>query len=282
MESSLPALKAKANLIHGVLKIVRDNEGSYVKIKQAVIDFWRHESKRRKPPTSRNSMRAVFGPTLRHLHLIRGERDNIKLLPPGKKLLQEYEKDGESGYKKLLAKHIVKLDKEKWLNVLGYLKESGKSHTFDQLLNGVRSRTPDGIINEERLTKFLLYCQYVGLVSVKNGSIALRVSQYERCTRNSYRQLRNKEFFRLLYEAYELLRSPREGSPYVTIPDIRDIVCERGGIWLDDFDRKLIDIAKETKDYVIQLTQPMVRKPNGVAIGGKYLYYIAIYKKRRD
>jgi len=282
MEKSLPALKAKANLIPRVLGIIRDNEGSYVKIKQGVFDFWRHESKRRKPPTSRNSMRAVFGPTLRHLQLIRGERDNIKLQPPGKELLQEYQKDGESGYKKLLAKHIVKLDKEKWLNVLAYLKESSKRPTFDQLLNGVRSQIPDGIINEERLTKFLLYCQYVGLVSVKDDSIVLRASQYERCTRDSYRQVGNEEFFRLLHEAYELLRSPGQGSPYVPIPDVRGIVCERGEIWLDDFDKKLTDIPKETEDYVIQLTQPMVRKPNGVVIGGKYLYYIAIYKKRRD
>jgi len=282
MGKSLPALKAKANLIPGVLRIIQDNEGSYVKIEQAVFEFWKHESRRKKPPTSRNSLRAVFGPTLRHFHLIRGEGDNIKLLPPGVKLLEAYEKDGESGYKKLLAKHIVKLNREEWLDVLGYLKESGKTYAFVQLLNGVRARTPDGVINEERLTKFLLYCQYVGLVSVKDHSIFLRAGQYERCTRDSYRQVGNKEFFRLLYEAYELLRSPGQGSPYVPIPDVRDNVCERGGIWSDDFNKKLIDIPKETKDYVIQLTQPMVRKPNGVAMGSKYLYYIALYKKRRD
>lgn len=282
MGKSLPPLKAKANLIPGVLGIIRDNQGSYGNIEQAIIDFWRSESKRRKPPTSRNSMRAVFGPTLRHLQLIRGERDSIRLLPLGKKLLEEYEERGEAGYIKLLAKHIVKLDKENWLNVLGYLRESGKSHTFGDLLNGVRSQTPDGVINEERLTKLLLYCQYVGLVSVKNRSVVLRGSQYDRCTRNSCARLNNEDFVRLLYEAYEMLRSASEGSPYVSIPDVRDVVCEKGGIWLDDFDKKLINIPKETEEYLIQLTQPMVRKPDGLTIGGVYLYYIAIYKKRRD
>jgi len=282
MEKSLPALKAKVNLIPRVLGIIAVNQGSYVKIEQAISDFWRSESKRRKPPTSRNSMRAVFGPTLRHLQLIRGERDSIRLLPLGKKLLAEYKEREEAGYKKLLARHLVKLDKEKWLNVLGYLSESGRSHMFDDLLNAVRSQTPEGVINEERLTKFLLYCQYVGVVSVKNRSVVLRNSQYERCTRNSCTPLSDQDFVRLLFEAYELVRSTSEGSPYVSIPDVRDVVCERGGIWLDDFDQKLRDIPKETKDYLIQLTQPMVRKSDGLTIGGKYLYYIAIYEKRRD
>ena len=282
MEKSLPPLKAKANLIPRVLGIIRDQQGSYGKIEQAIHDFWRSESKRRKPPTSRNSMRAVFGPTLRHLQLIRGERDSIRLLPLGKKLLKEWEEHGEAEYKKLLAKHIVKLDKENWLNVLGYLRDSGKSRKFDDLLNGVRSQTPEGVINEERLTKFLLYCQYVGLVSVKNRSVYLRGSQYDRSMKGSSTKLADDDFVRLLHEAYEMLQLSNEGSPYVSIPDVRDVVCERGGIWLDDFNKKLINIPKETKEYLIQLTQPMVRKPDGLTIGGKYLYYIAIYKKRRD
>lgn len=279
MGKALPALKAKANLVPGVLKIIIDNEGNYAKIEEAVIDFWRQKSARKKAPTSRNSMRAVFGPTLRHLHLIRGERDDIRLLPPGRRLLQEYEKDGESGYRKLLAKHLVKLDREKWLNILGYLRQSNMKHTFAELLETLRSQVPDCLINEERLTKFLLYCQYVGLVSVENRFVALRVSQYERSTHNSYKELNNKEFFKLLYEEYKKLRPQGEGSPYVPIPDIRDAVCERSGVWLDDFDQQLKDLPKETQDYLIQLTQPMVRKPNGITIGSKYLYYIAMYKK---
>lgn len=279
MERALPALKARANLIPGVLAIIKDNEGSYPKIEEAVINFWRRQSNRKKPPTSRNSMRAVFGPTLRHLHLIRGEREDIKLLPPGKKLLEEYEKGGEPAYKRTLARHLVKLDNEKWLNILGYLRESNKKHTFSELLDTLRQRAPDSGINDERLTKFLLYCEYVGLVYIRNRFVALRISQYKISTRSTYRQLSNKEFFKVLYEEYELLRSQGEGSPYVPIPNVRDRVCERSGIWLDDFDKTLKNIPKETDDYLVQLTQPMVRKPEGITISGKYLYYIAIYKK---
>jgi len=281
MERALPALKARADLIAGVLEIIRDNEGNYSKIEEAVIDFWRRESSRKKPPTSRNSMRAVFGPTLRHLYLIRGERDDIKLLPPGKKLLEEYEKGGERAYKKTLARHLVKLDNEKWLNILGYLRESNKKHTFSELLDTLRQRAPDSGINNERLTKFLLYCEYVGLVYIRNRFVALRASQYKISVQSTYKQLSDKEFFRLLHQQYELLRSRGEGSPYVPIPDLRDSVCEKGEIWLDDFDKKLKNIPKETDDYLVQLTQPMVRKPKGITIGGKYLYYIAIYKKER-
>jgi len=279
MERVLPALKAKASLIPGVLEIIRDSESSYSKIEEAVINFWRRESNRKKPPTGRNSMRAVFGPTLRHLHLIRGERDDIKLLPPGKKLLEQYEKGGEPAYKKLLARHLVKLDNDKWLNILSYLRDSNKKHSSSELLDILRQRSPDSGINEERLTKFLLYCEYVGLVYIRNRSVTLRTSQYKISKQSTYKQLNNREFFKVLYEQYELLRSQGEGSPYVPIPDIRDSVCERSGIWLDDFDKKLKDIPKETSDYLIQLTQPMVRKPKGITIGGKYLYYIAIYRK---
>ena len=279
MERTLPALKAKANLIPGVLVIIRDNAGSYSKIEEAVINLWRRESNRKKPPTGRNSMRAVFGPTLRHLHLIRGERDDIKLLPPGKKLLEQYEKGGEPAYKKSLARHLVKLDNDKWLNILGYLRDSNKKHSTSELLDILRQRSPDSMINDERLTKFLLYCEYVGLVYTRNRSVTLRISQYEISTRNTYKQLSDREFFNILHQQYELLRSQGEGSPYVPIPDIRDTVCERSGIWLDDFDKKLRNIPRETDDYLVQLTQPMVRKPKGITIGGKYLYYIAIYKK---
>jgi hypothetical protein len=281
VERTFPALKAKPELIPGVLRIVADNRGSYSKIEEAVVSFWRQRSNRRKPPTSRNAVRAVFGPTLRHLRLIRGERDEIRLLPPGKSLLEQYERHKEPGYKKWLARHLVKLDRDEWLNALGYLKEANNTCTFAELLHGLQSKAPGSGANEERLLKFLLYCEYVGLLSITSGTVTLRSGQYRISMRSGYKRLSDKQFFKLLDEEYESLRSQAEGSPYVPIPDVRDRVCERGVISLADFDEKLKTMPKESAGYVIQLSQPMLRKPDGIIIGGKYLYYMAIYKKGR-
>ena len=269
-------------MIPEVLKIIRDNQGNYSKIEEKVTNLWRQESNRKKPPTSRNSMRAVFGPTLRHLHLVRGEGDYMKLLSCAKEFLKAYEIGAVSDYKKSLAKHLLKLDKEKWLNILGHLRASNDKLNRTQLLDIFCSKYPESGINEDRLSKFLLYCGYAGLVTIKNNFVTLRKTQYDISTKSIDKRLTDNEFLYLLHKQYELLRSESKGSPYVPIPDLRDSVCESSGIWLTYFDDKLRDIPKETDNYMIQLSQPMVRKPDGISIGGKYLYYIAIYKKERS
>ena len=99
MSREIPSLKAKAELILGVLERIRDNLGNYKKMEEEIASFWQGKSPRIKSPTVRNSLRAVFGPSLRHLQLIRGEGNEIMLMAPGKELLRVYERDGEIAFK---------------------------------------------------------------------------------------------------------------------------------------------------------------------------------------
>lgn len=279
LERDIPSFKAQPDLIPHVLRIIRDYEGDYAKIEDLATKLWQEKSQRKKLPQVRNSLRAVFGPTLRQLYLIRGEGDNIRMLPPGKELLDCYEKKGETEFKKLFAKHLAKLDEGKWVNALKELKIFKGGISVSKFLQYLISKYPNSKVNEDRLKKFFLYCSYVGLVRIENGRVELRRSQYEIARTEIEKKLGDKEFVKVLYEQFKILQSQKGGNPYIPIPDLRDRVCEKTHIWLDYFDEKLKKIPKETTEYQIQLTQPMLRKLDGISIAGKYLYYINMFKK---
>lgn len=280
MTKGIPALKAKPELIPGVLQRIKDNLGNYKKMEEEVASFWQGKSQRIKAPTVRNSLRAVFGPSLRHLHLIRGEGNELTLTAPGKQLLRVYLADGEVSFKKALARHFLKLDKDEWAGVIFELQKLNRTVSVEELLHHLKREPYDEPhMSHDRLTKFLWYYAYVGLVKFDGKMVELRQRQLENCLQGLDIKISNEEFIHALIEQYEKLRGGAQGSPYIPIPDLRDEVCEKTGIWLDYFDTMLERIPKETSEYMIHLTQPMLRKAGGIRIAGKYLYYIAIFKK---
>ena len=279
MSKHLPSLKAKPGLIPLVLQRIRDNIGNYKKMEREVAALLQEKSQRIKLPTLRNSFRAVVGPSFRHLQLIRGEGDNVILMPAGKKLLDKYESEGEGGFKKYFAQHFIRLDRDESIGVLFELQELREPVSVEFLLKHLRVKNPDSQITEDRLRKFLLYCNYLSLVKLGDGKVELRKSQFENYLHGIDVKLSPGEFIDTLTREYDKLRSGIHGSPYVAIPDIRDSVCEVTGISLDYFNEKLKNIPKETSQYLIHLTEPMQRKPGGIRLAGRYLYYIAVYKK---
>jgi len=279
MSKHLPSLKAKPDLIPLVLRCVRDNQGNYRKMEECVATLWQERSQRVKRPTVRNSLRAVFGPSLRHLQLIRGEGDSLILMPEGKKLLSIYRNKGEAAFKNAFAKHLVRLDRDEGVCVLFELKKLGGSLSIESLLKHLRVENPDSQVTEDRLRKFLLYCNYLSLVKFGDGKVELREAQFENYLHGIDVKLSPGKFIDALTREYDKLRSGIHGSPYVAIPDIRDSVCEVTGISLDYFNEKLKNIPKEASQYLIHLTEPMQRKPGGIRLAGRYLYYIAVYKK---
>jgi hypothetical protein len=279
MNKHLPSLKAKPELIPLVLRCIRDNPGNYRKMEECVVTLWQERSQRVKRPTVRNSLRAVFGPSLRHLQLIRGERDSLILMPEGKNVLKIYEKESEAAFKNAFAKHFIKLDRDKGIGVLFELEELGEPVSVEFLLKHLRVKNPDSQITEDRLRKFLLYCNYLSLVKFGDGKVELRKSQFENYLHGIDVKLSPGEFIDALTSEYDKLRSGIHGSPYVAIPDIRDNVCGATGISLDYFNETLKNIPKETSKYLIHLTEPMQRKSGGIRLASRYLYYIAVYKK---
>ena len=104
MTRTIPSLKARPEWIPRALQCIQEHTGNFGDMENCIVSHWRNTSQRTKPPSSRNALRAVFGPTLRHLQLIMGEGDEIKLMSKGKKLLKAYERQGEAGFKRILAK----------------------------------------------------------------------------------------------------------------------------------------------------------------------------------
>lgn len=279
MSKHLPSLKAKPELIPFVLRCIRDNPGNYRKMEVCVATLWQESSQRVKRPAVRNSLRAVFGPSLRHLQLIRGEGDNLILMPEGKNALKIYENEGEVAFKNAFAKHFIRLDRDEGIGVLFELQKLRGLVSVEYLLKHLKAESPGSQITEDRLRKFLLYCNYLSLVKFEDGKVELRQPQFENCLHGIDVKLSPGEFIDALMGEYDKLRSGIRGSPYVAIPDIRDRVCEATGISLDYFSETLKNIPKETSEYLIHLTEPMQRKSGGIRLAGRYLYYIAVYKK---
>jgi len=277
MTREIPPIKARPETVIHILQIIEDNEGSFKKIEDGVIDYWKRTSIRRTEPSRRNSMRAVFGPTLRHLQLIRGEGDEIKLLPKAKELLVSYKQGGTVLFKQKLAEHLLKLEETRWVNVLSALQNC-ESVSTESLMKTLMTEYPESIINKSKLSKYLAYLEYVGLISSKNGQISLRKSLYEMTIAGLQKEISADQFMKTLFDTYSEQRA-KQTSSYVPIPEIRDAVCEKLGIWPDQFDEMLTGIPKETDRYLIHLTQPMIRESSGLKIGGKYFYYISVYTK---
>ena len=277
---NIPPLKARPETIIHILLIIEGSEGNFKKIEEGVIDYWRKTSIRRREPSRKNSLRAVFGPTLRHLQLIRGEGDGIKLLPKAKELLESYERGGEISFKQKFAEHLVKLEETRWVRILSVL-ENHEFISIELLLNTVLGEYCDSVIDKSKLMKYLAYLEYAGLVSTKKGEIALRKPLYENTLAGLQKDTSLDEFLKALFEGYEELRK-RQTSSYVPIPEVKDTVVEKLGIWPDQFDEWLRKIPKETNEYLIHLTQPMVRESGGLEIAGKYFYYISVIHKRGE
>lgn len=277
MTRDIPPLKAKPDTIPRVLQILRDNEGNFKKMEDGIIDFWKKNSLRSKEPSRKNSLRAVFGPTLRHLQLIRGQGDNIKLLPKAKEFLASYETAGEVAFKKKFAEHLLRLEETRWINLLSELDGFGRI-SIDSLLRYLRQKYPRSRIDKIKLKKYLSYQKYVGLISLDRDEVTIRKSLYESLAKGLVRQVSEDEFKESLFESYRRLRAKKTSS-YVPIPEVRDAVCEAIRIWPDEFDQLLMKIPKETPKYLIHLSQPMIRESDGIRIGDKYFYYMTIYTK---
>jgi hypothetical protein len=278
----VPSLKARAEWIPQALKILRENEGNYEKMEEGIAAYWREISPRVKVPSKRNSLRAVFGPTLRHLELIAGEGDNIRLLPKGKQLLELWEKQGDVAFKKAYAEHLVKIDTEEWVGVISELRTLSEPASITEFLNYLKKKHPDSMISHDRLKK-LLSDHYgpIGLVGVKDGKVELKKPQLERLLKGLKAVPSEDEFTKVLFDAYEKIQPSEVGNPYVPIPEIREKVCEMTGMWPQDFDNLLAAMPKETPEYLIHLTQPMLRESGGIRLENRYLYYIAIFRKAR-
>lgn len=282
MANLLPALKLQPHTLPlgQLLEAVDNHTGNYKQIEEAVYRVWLGSTRRTRAPNKRNALRAVIGPSLRHLGLARGEGNDFRLTGAGKRLLEAYQTSGEPRMKKELAAHLVRVDKDYWVDLLGRLRQAGGRLPLMSILDQLRGELVNSEVDQDKLRKYLKFFEYADLVSFQDGDIRLHQKQADAAQAYSFRTLSEQEFVQALKEAYTR-RVDRTRSPFVAIPVLRDEVCERTGLFSDDFDLLLMRVPRETEEYILQFSQPMVRRPGGLHVGNIYLYYLAIYPGRR-
>lgn len=281
MSNQLPAIKLQPQTIPfgNLLNVIDLYAGNYQKIDDEVYELWVNSSQRTKPPNRRNALRAVIGPSLRHLELIRGIGNDFKLTGSGKRILEAFKREGEGGLKKELAIHLIRIDKEKWFDLLGKLQNANGQLSINELCRDSKENLLSPNIEEGNLRKYVRFFEYCGLVSSKNNLIIIHEKQVDAARLNSFPAPSANEFIGFLVQAYNSLKQPSRGY-YVSIPDLRDSVCAQTGLFPDDFDKLLTGLPLEGTNYTLQYGQPMDRHSGGIVIGNIYMYYLAIYPGR--
>ena len=154
----IPAFKLQPQTIPlpELLATINEYSGDYSRLEDKIHSLWFIHSKRLKPPSKRNALRAVIGPSLRHLDLVRGEGNSFKLTGSAKYLLQKYSEEGESSFKKWLAVHLVHQDAQNWLDVLSTLEKNNGEMLISEIILIYRTENdPPLIIDEGKLKKYL-------------------------------------------------------------------------------------------------------------------------------
>lgn len=276
--ADLPAFKARPEWIGPVLALIKENEGNYSSLQHEVAAWWRAQSGRSKPPSIRNSLRAVFGPTLRHLRLIRGDGERMTVTHLGTRLLAA-RGEGEPAFKKEFAAQLVRLDAESWVKVLPYVEGRGRRVPAEQILEYFQTSYPEIHVDRQKVNKYLNYFAYVGLIDISDTHVDLRIRQYQAAKTGAWApRPSDSEFAQAVEDTYDHLS---RGRAYVPIPLVRDAVCRQFGIWDEEFDEMLANIPKETDRRIIQLTAPMARAAGGLHIGDTYVYYVAVHRKAK-
>ena len=148
---------------------------------------------------------------------------------------------------------------------------------INELVEYLSASHPSIPLDRQKVTKYLNYLAYVGLVTLSSTTVHVRLKQFLAAQHEAWAPLPSSSAFaKALEDAYHRLS---KGTAYVPIPLVRDAVCQRFGIWDEEFDRMLIELPKETDGRIIQLTAPMARAPGGLRFGSTYVYYIAVHTK---
>lgn len=293
MEIPIPAVKLKPDMILKILQIMVKHEDDSDIMRSQIVLSYRNKSSRIDEPSEKNILRAVTFPSLRKLGLIEGEGKEIKLTPNARNLLRVYKLRGMPGYKRKLSKLIYVTDKKNGqiLHTLGDLKKKNggiipKDVFLSELKRKYKLKTEiDERILKDRMKRWFLYLFFVSFVNYANSNIQLNDVQVNACLKENLIKISKKKFVKTLIQEYNYLKNREKGLTYVPIPMLRDAVCkcfEKEGMMNEDFYEYLRSIERETKDYTILFSQPMLREEGGMFINERYFYYVSIYSKKGD
>ena len=290
---AIPALKAPADRVIGLVEIVHRFAGNRKTMDDAVVEYLADVSS----ASRRNLIRAYAVPTLSHLGLVEGRGGSLRCSPDGESLVHAAQQGFDAALRRL-GYLLHALDTNKGLQVLSELADMGGSDKpvsrdtlVDRLWGKYRICLTEQRLSldmlADRLAKWLAYLQYVRFVDLADATIMLRPAQIEASVAASKVDVPQELFRRLLLETYGELKRRSMGSAYVPIPDLRHSVAghllEQGmPISEAQFDDLLGGLPKVTEEYAILLSPPGRRSEGGIWVDNDYYYYVSIYPSKGE
>jgi len=289
MKKTIPAVKLSPHYIFPFLDMIDRYKLNPFRMRGEIVSYYRNHSTRVKAPSEKNIIRAVTFPSLRHIDLIEGVWPKIILNPNGVEVLNSYRNRGLAAAKRKLGFVVYRVDRRtsSLVEILKELAKKSEIVQFSSLVETLKNRwsikkDKDKRVLVDRLKRWLLYLAYVNFVGYKGNYIMIQKPIIESAAKGESLDLSTSMFTRILLKEYErLLKKKGGGSPYVSIPELRDVVCkEIPGMLKDEFYDYFRSIKFATNKYSIMLSEPMLRREGGIRIGNKYYYYVSIYKRR--
>lgn len=253
------------------------NEGNWRMIWSGLVKVAKNDKSQ---ANEDNIVSALINPTLRNLKLINGDGKDLKLTNDGKQCLAAYGQEGINGFKKRLGLQVILIDQSS-VDLASYLLSHHNSAPNAVTVTKLRSELFSlGIKNADKVTPvqgWVNLMEYVGILRKTEGGYHIVESQY-RALRDGEKMPSITTVREAFYNTSRELRGSTFGSPYIPIPEFREHVCKELGITSFTFEKLITQLIRDEKLRIV-LATPTRRVTEGITIGGKYYYFIAVYSR---
>ena len=266
-EIKLPIIKEnRLDVLVKALKCIDSSPYNRYKQKDCIFKLYPHKSDLTSEQKDKSIYRGMILTSLRHLRLITGRRDNIRINTNGKLLSFSSTLNSEF-QEKLLRTIICELD----INLFQYLELFNESLELPNtkyvalLLNKINAVSDRQKI--ERITRWSSILKQVSLISEKDDIITLNKEFHGECAQNlDFNRIDLNTFIVSVLECYEKLSFKSAGV--LEINKLRTEVAldfikkEKIIVTENQFDKILRKIPFETKTYKISLGKAMSASEN--------------------
>lgn len=279
MKSRIPSTKASPSDILELIKIIEEHSVNLDLMKKKIHEYLLKRSRKGKRDKY-NSVYAICFPTLKRLNLLEGKGTSIHLNPDGKTLIKTYNDKGLLGYKKLLAKIILRVDFEK-AHVAENLMNFERDYvTLEELIKYLISKGVDTNEKDDRLKKWLRFLKFVNFIEEDDDKLKINKFQISAILHET-QKINIDKFLEAFFTSYNKLQSKSRGSKYIKIPDLEREVCMKlRDHYFTTFDFRM-NIKKLRRAKVnnkkILFSKPGAREKGGIRMDGVYYYYISIF-----
>lgn len=242
------------------------------------------------PPgkSEKSVFRGMVIPTLRHLGLILGYAEFIRVSANGKLILKSKE-FGEEEFKRVLRASFLEIDNQLFKFISELEKMSVYQVSEDTFLENMVERSEGVSIKQkiERIKRWLKVLEQCDLIKTKKN-ISILVENLIQAKSDLNLEKKEKIFKEYLFKSYSILAPQSAGI--VDIADLRaevalQIYLEKREVLTEiQFDNLLRKLAIATDEYIISLGQPMGAEEKLFKYGENYYRTMSIkilHNKRR-